>query len=291
MSRKVGLWGLLLFGIFASASAAWGQTGILDSVVGAYGDAGSGWLPRALEIGQKLFLGLAGIELLLTMYLIASGKGSGEPFFHGMLWKFFTLLFLYALIIGFPLFIPRAIEGFQVAGQRVGAVATLSPSGVLDVGVRIGAQLLKSGPIYFVIPGIGSVFVASILIVFLSFVMIAVTLAMTIIESYLVLTAGALFLGFAGSRWTAPLAENYLAYATKVGVRLFLVYVLIGGGLAVSQTWAATLAATPFDFTLRPLFETLAGAVTFAFVVFRVPQQATASLSSITFGLREALKR
>ena len=47
--------------------------------------------------------------------------------------------------------------------------------------------------------------------------------------------AGVIFLGFGGSRWTAAYVERYIAYAVSVGMKILVLYLLIGAGMTVSR--------------------------------------------------------
>jgi hypothetical protein len=66
---------------------------------------------------------------------------------------------------------------------------------------------------------------------------------LTLIESYLVVGGAALLLGFAGSRWTASIAEGYFSYVVKVGTRLLFFYLVLGIGVQVATQWQAALTA------------------------------------------------
>ena len=59
---------------------------------------------------------------------------------------------------------------------------------------------------------------------------------MALVESYVVVGAGFIFLGFGGSRWTAPYVERYIALAVAVGVKLMVLYMLIGAGMTLSAS-------------------------------------------------------
>jgi type IV secretion system protein TrbL len=61
-----------------------------------------------------------------------------------------------------------------------------------------------------------------------AYAFLAGTLALAIVEAYVVTAAGVLVTGFFGSRWTAGIAEKYYSYAVSVGVKLLMVYICIG---------------------------------------------------------------
>ena len=65
-------------------------------------------------------------------------------------------------------------------------------------------------------------------VTWVSFLMIAIDLLITTIEAYIVAGIGVFFLGFGGSRWTTKFADGVLNYAVSVGVKLMMLYLVIG---------------------------------------------------------------
>jgi type IV secretion system protein TrbL len=83
------------------------------------------------------------------------------------------------------------------------------------------------------------------LLAFLAFLGLTVQLVVTLVESYLVVGAGFIFLGFGGSRWTAPYVERYIAFAVSVGIKVMVLYLLLGAGMALTNTWEAAASLVP----------------------------------------------
>jgi type IV secretion system protein TrbL len=79
---------------------------------------------------------------------------------------------------------------------------------------------------------IGSALICVIgaVIIVVSFVIITINFVVTLVESYLVVSVGYLFLGFGGSRWTAPYTERYIGLAVSIGIKLVLLYCIIAAG-------------------------------------------------------------
>ena len=61
----------------------------------------------------------------------------------------------------------------------------------------------------------------SAFLLFLCFLVVAAQLTLVMIESYIVLGAGVLFLGFSAFRGTASFGENLIAYAFHDGIKVF----------------------------------------------------------------------
>ena len=134
--------------------------------------------------------------------------------------------------------------------SRIGATATglpnLNPQTVLGIGGSMAETLFNSPASASFMPNLELAIVESVsaFFVLLSFVIAAAALMLTLIESYLVVGgAGFFLLGFAGSRWTASIAEGYFSYVVKVGTRLLFFYLVLGIGVQVATQWQAALTA------------------------------------------------
>jgi type IV secretion system protein TrbL len=100
-----------------------------------------------------------------------------------------------------------------------------------------------------------------------------------LVESYIVLGGGVVLLGFGGSRFTAGLADGYLVYVFRVGVKLFVAYLILGIAGSLAAQWAGMLNAVALD-NPGPLFEVLGGAVVLALVTTKVPMFASQMLGA-----------
>jgi type IV secretion system protein TrbL len=57
------------------------------------------------------------------------------------------------------------------------------------------------------------------LLIVVSYTLITINFIVTLVESYLVVSVGFIFLGFGGSRWTAPYTERYIGLAVSIGIK------------------------------------------------------------------------
>ena len=88
------------------------------------------------------------------------------------------------------------------------------------------------------------------------------------------LTGGVIFLGFAGFRATAAYAENYLNYAVAVGIKIFLLYLIVGVGMSLVSTWTPLLQADNWNIgggDSSLLGEVFGGSVLFAALALGLP--------------------
>src|SRR5439155_19273250 len=102
--------------------------------------------------------------------------------------------------------------------------------------------------------GLFTIFAAAMALVFaaamclLGFCAITIQFVMAMVESYILVAAAFVFLGFGGSRWSSPYVERYISLAVSIGVKIMLLYLLIGSGLNLSTQWlvdAENVATSP----------------------------------------------
>jgi type IV secretion system protein TrbL len=303
VSRR-GLWALALAVLAAvvlpaaaAGQATGGGDGVLDSVVGDYQSASAGWLERLLPLAQRTFAVLAALEFAVSGLWWALGRETLDAALAALLRKVFVLSLFFFLLYAFPLGVPAIVSGFADAGQiGAGASGGVNPSLVLDLGITIASNLLVAyGDLGFLTDPAGAVLGSlSALIVLLCYAGIAAILCITLVESYLVLTGGCIFLGFAGFRATMPLAENYILYAVGVGTRIFLLYLLAGVGIGLARQWAGIHFAAAVPGTAPSLagpFHVLAGSLVFCLLAWRVPTAVAARLTQgASFRLQDALR-
>jgi type IV secretion system protein TrbL len=267
--------------------------GVLDDLVQGYQAAAGSWLAALTPAAERTFGILAGLEIALGALLWVANRRSVDEMLLGFIRKILVLGVFYAFLSQFPMWVPRIVLGFQAAGQAAAQSQELSPSGVLKVGIDIATRLLTAASnAGFLLSAATALFAPLVtLIVMIAFICIAAQLVMTLVESYLVITGGVLFLGFAAFRGSAPIADRYIVYAVHVGVKLFLLYLLVATGLAIAGGWAQDLVQVgELGANLKPLFDVLAGSVVFALLVWKIPTEVSHFLTqSVHLHLREAL--
>ena len=254
---------------------------MLNDIGLAYASATAGWLQILLPITQRLFLSLATIELVWSGIWWALASRQEDFVLVPILRKVVQLMFFYTLLLFAPVWIPTIIGSFAQAGGLASGFQTLDPSAVfqqgLEIAVRMVLKVATSLPI-----GNATIFIQIPALLFLiSFAVIAGILLITLIESYLVIGGGILLLGFGGSRWTATFAEGYLLYAMRVGVKLFVLYLLIGVGMTLPPIWLSDLGLFDY-FDLRLQLELMGAALIFAMIVHQVPRLAADMVGSRT---------
>jgi type IV secretion system protein TrbL len=208
--------------------------------------------------------------------------------------KFTLVAFLLALITSFTYWIPPIVNGFAAAGERaIGAGGTVSPSGVIDIGREISLSILEAldAGVMLSNPAMAVYGAIAALIVALAYTAIAAQLVLVLVESYVVLGGGVLFLGFSAFRGTATFAENLIAYTFGVGIKIFLLYLIVGLGTQIARSWIPLIESSTFFGPASPLLQVVGGSIIFAVLSIRVPNAVASRLSgSSSFGIANALR-
>jgi type IV secretion system protein TrbL len=113
----------------------------------------------------------------------------------------------------------------------------------------------------------------------LSFTAITIQFVVAMVESYIVVAAGIIFVGFGGSRWTAPYVERYIGLGVAIGVKIMLLYLLIGSGMSLSLDWAdAAKAVGTSSKPAMSAFEIMGASLIFMMLCWQIPKLFAAVL-------------
>jgi len=266
------------------------MTTILTDLVNAFQAATAGWFGALFPIARNLFFTLAAIEVVWAASWWVVERDDPTQIFVQFLQRVIAIGFFLAVLTFADVWVPALIDGFATAGRTAGGLPELNPSTVIDQGIAVASTLIAGISLagWFTSPGGNVVAAIASLLTFLAFVIIAGQLALSLIEMYIVIGGGVLLLGFAGSRWTMPFAERYLGYAVAIGIKLFVLYLIIGVGTALAASWAPTLAGagtSPAD-----LFAILGASVVYMIVSWQIPSFASSMIAgSVNLTLGSAL--
>lgn len=268
-----------------------GKGGILTGLATQFSMTTAPWTSTALRYGQDLFFALVAIEIAWSAITYVLQKDSLPDFVASLLLKILGVGFFYIVLqpaYG-PVWIGDIISSFTQAGSAIGGQSQFlpsDPSSVFNCGTDVANAMLQSvsnnnSGINFgnLLPAIEAIFAALIcaLGVVLAFAIIAGQLLITLIESYIVIGAGVFMLGFTGSRWTLVFGEKYVGYAFSVGIKLFMLELIVGLGYALGKQWAALFAngiAPPETY-----IEVVGAALIFGFVAWQIPGLAASLMN------------
>lgn len=295
--RVAPLAGIVVLAVLACAGVAHAQAPepqVLDGIANQYRDASRLWRPRLVPIAQQLFMLLAAIEFVISGAIWALRRDSLDDIAAKFLLKFTLIAFLLALITGFTYWIPPIVNGFAAAGERaIGSAGTISPSGIIDIGRETSLTMLQTMDVGVMLrdPAMAVYGALAALFVGLCYVAIAAQLVLVLVESYVILGGGVLFLGFAAFRGTAAFAENLVGYMFGVGIKIFLLYLIVGLGSEIARSWIPVIRSSEFFGSASPLLQVVGGALIFAVIAIRVPNSVASRLAgNSSFGIANALR-
>jgi len=208
------------------------------------------WFAAVQGPAQTLFGLLALIEFAWSAAVLALERTDLQSWTAGLIRKLMWIGAFYALLVFGPTWIPAIIDSFTQLGQQASGVGPLQPGAVFQRGLDIGGALFGGASDAGFLSNFGTAMamVFAAILSFVAFCFISIQLVAALVESYIVVAAAFFFLGFGGSRWSAPYVEKYIALAVGVGVKIMVLFLLIGVGMALSAGWVAvaqTVATSP----------------------------------------------
>ena len=247
---------------------------ILNDIVRDYEAISTSWFSALAPIAHRIFWILVAIQLTWSAIWWVLDREDGLGVLSSLLRQVVAIGFFYALLLNGGTWIPVVIQGFSQAGATAAGITNLSPTGVFDQGLALANKILNATADLGLLDGFFASLVAGItaLIVVIAFAIIAAQLLVVLVESFIVIGAGILFLGFAGSRWTKFFTERYLSYLASVGVKLFVLYLIMGVGMGIAARWMPILERG--GFSPIPFFYVMGGSLVFVFLSWHIPSVA-----------------
>ncbi|CAG9229939.1 P-type conjugative transfer protein TrbL [Paraburkholderia tropica] len=260
---------------------------LLDQIAQSYQSASSSWQSKLFDIAKSLFIKLAMLEVLWSAIWWVINRDEPDRLMSNLIKKVMGLMFFWAILLNFSTWIPAIINGFSQAGQTAAGIGALTPSQVLDTGLQLSTGILNKVSFdIFSSDGMLTALTGAFagILILIAFTVIAGQMLVTLIESYIAISAGVLFLGFAGSRWTTSFAEKYISYCVSVGVKLFVTYLIIGVGQSLAGQWTTLIVD---GMKAKDYLPIVGSSIVYMFLCWQIPSLASSMLSgavSMTLG-------
>ena len=295
--KRLALLGFLLLGVLVCSSAmAQSDTpsmGIFDEIMDTYEVRSRAWQDTLQGIARSLFGGLAVISLAWTAIKLLLKKNELESLIPTIAMQILTLGFFLFLVEKGPWIAGLIVDSFQQAGMRVSGAPQLSPSGVIILGFESLFRIfdaikeLSWGDV----PGFALPLAFAGIVILAAFTAVGLLLLLTFIEAYIVASAGVIMLGFGALPWTRDIPKNYLTYALNVGVKLFILYLVVSIGMSLAEEWPAMIATTGnVESVLHNAFYIMSASLIFAAIAWKVPGIAAAlTTGSVNMSAADAL--
>jgi len=271
---------------FASAATAHAQAPVdVGGTFQQIEQAANAWIPAIMQEASFLFYVLATLDFAWgAPQLLREHDFNG--LFLSLIKRLLVISFFYAVLINGQTWIPAIVNSFaQLGANAAGVSVAQNPSDIMTQGLQITSDLFTkvSATNLLTQPGGAITTILAACIVLASYIIITLHYVVTKLEAIIVMSAGYIFLGFGGSRWTSPYFERYISLAVSTGVRLMLIYLMLGVFKTISNNWIATMNGYTADQPITQIFPTLMSMLLFAFASWMIPKMA-ASIASGTLG-------
>ena len=259
---------LLVLLVSAARGDAADMSGVVDTILGKYQNAGQAWVGALTNAATSMFWILATISLSWTCISMAIKHAEmGEFFAELCRFVMFTGLFFWLLTHG-PEFGNKIINSLRtVGGDAAGTGKAIYPAQLINLGMQVFQNTVQH--MNFLEPGTLVVPVIIALIILIVCALVAVNMILLLCAAWVVLYAGIIFLGFGGCRWTSDMAINYYRTVLGVGVSLMTMQLIIGLGINFLQNLFTATGQTPDAPTLAIL---MVACIILAVIAHRLPQ-------------------
>jgi type IV secretion system protein TrbL len=234
-----------LLGIGNAYAQEVGPNNSLDAIVRLYRDHAHAWESTLLGFAKTLFWLLALIEFSFAAISLAFKGADFGDWVATMVNQILFIGFFYTLLLHSAEWAGDIVQSFRHAADAAAAAAggssRITPSNIFDLGLQLSSKVIETLSLWA--PGDSIGLVISALIIIICFALIAAFLIVALVESYIVISAGVLLMGFGGSRWTKDYAVKIIVYAVSVGAKLFVLQLLVGMGEAMIREWVENFEA------------------------------------------------
>ncbi len=246
-----------------------------SEMLNAYRAERTQWFTNVAPAANRLFALLALIDFAWSAALMVLEKHDFQSWTAALIRKMMTIGAFYALLIYGRFWIPAIIDSFEVLGQNAAGTGPLDPGDVFARGLNLAGALMDGASTSGIFTNFGGalalVFAAAMCL--LGFCMVTIQFVIAMVESYILVAAAFVFLGFGGSHWSSSYVERYIALAVSIGVKIMLLYLLISTGMNVSLGWisqaeAVAVATNP----AKDAFSIMGASLIFAAICWHIPK-------------------
>ena len=252
-----------------------------SAILNQYRDQRITWFTAVWPYANTLFGMLAVIEFAWSAAVMLLEKSDLQSWTAALVRKVMWLGAFYALLLYGRFWIPAITDSFEIIGQNAAGTGPMSPSDVFSRGIDLAGALMatSSSAAFFTNLGTSLTMVVTGIITALAFIAITVQFVVAMVESYIIVAAAFIFVGFGGSRWTAPYVERYIGLGVSNGVKIMLLYLLIGTGMNLSVDWmteAENIAANSSP--AMSALEIMGASIIFMMLCWQIPKLFAAVL-------------
>lgn len=284
MNRKI-LLGLIGLGLLLVTMDAFAQATNLKDPAGSFNglldliqqEAGK-WGPRLRGYAFALFWGLAAIQFTWNVGQLAFKGADLGDVVGELVRQIMTIGFWLACLTFSVDWMDAVVKSFrEAAGYASGQGKGLFPADVFLSAVSFAKMIFLGVETYNPISALA--ITVSALVVLACFVFIAAFMTVALVESYIVINAGVIMLGFAGASWTRDMTMAFLKYCVSVGAKLFVLTLIVGLALGASEKWAAA-----YQHDDASMFTFVGLSLVLAYICKTIPETIQGVISGVSMG-------
>jgi type IV secretion system protein TrbL len=237
IKRHAILMGLAGIGfILVAAVPAHAQSvNVLDQIVTEFKIRAAGWESALRSFAIGTFGILATIELAWAAIRLAFRRSDVSEWLAEIVNQILFLGFFLALLENSVTWGQAIVNSFRQAASAAGG-GGIAPSDVFAAGVKIASMVLSQMSIWH--PEASAGLMVAGIVIEICFALMAAFMMLALVESFLIISIGVLFMAFGGTRWTKDFAISTVRYTVSVGAKLFVLQLLVSIGASLIQTWA-----------------------------------------------------
>jgi type IV secretion system protein TrbL len=228
------LFSIILIFLFLGISSVYAQApnnNSADSIIALYKNTADSWVDTLTGYAVRLFFLLALIELTWSGARLALEGADIQQLASELVRRILFIGIFYWILLNGSDFAQIIIDSFRQAANDASNFDTMKPADIIDAGIDASVLLLSNISLFD--PQSITVIGITAVIIVICLAWIGAVLVVTLIETYITISAGILLLGFGGSQWTNDIARKFIMYVVSVGMKLFILQLLIGTGLTL----------------------------------------------------------
>ena len=208
---------------------------VLDQIVAQFQARSAGWEGTLRSFALGTFGILAGVEMVWAAFRLAFRGADVSEWLAEVVNQILFLGFFLALLENSVTWGQAIVNSFRQAASAAGG-GGIAPSNVFAAGVKIAAMVLNQMSFWH--PEASAGLMVAGIVIEVCFALMAAFMVLALVESFLIISMGVLFMAFGGSRWTKDMAVSTVRYAVSVGAKLFVLQLLVSIGTGLIQDWA-----------------------------------------------------
>lgn len=253
---------------------------IIDEIPRQFRDQAHHWESMLQGFAVRLFWLLALIQFVWSSIRLILQRGDLDDWLTMLVQQILFVGFFFTLLMNSSAWAGAIVNSFReaanMASGAAGGIQGVSPSDFFDAGVEVVTAVLAN--FHFIndlIP------LLCALIIMISFALVGAFLIAALVESYIVISAGVLFMGFGGSGFTSEYAIRIINYAVSVGAKLFILQLLIGLGQSLFMDWLAQLEAS--NYSMELLIIMVGASIVFLTLTKTIPDLVQSLINGASF--------